>query len=85
MFQYNPKTCKMLYKLCPIGTIVRRDDGICDVTDVRGEEKTYPSFDEALCHFTRFISWDNYTRHTPPPPSRTIRKNTEVCQRFARV
>jgi hypothetical protein len=83
MFEYHPKTELMLYKKCPIGTITRRDDRSCDVTDVRGKVETYASFDEALEHFTRFESWGNYTYHTPPPPSRTIRKNTELRARFA--
>ena len=83
MFEYHPKSERMLYKKCPIGTITRHDDRSCDVTDVRGKVKTYASFDDALHHFTRFESWGNYTRHTPLPPSRTVRKNTELRSRFA--
>ena len=83
MFEYHPKSERMLYKKCPIGTIARHDDRTCDVTDVRGKVKTYASFDDALQHFTRFMSWDNYIKHTPLPPSRLIRKNTELRARFA--
>ncbi|MEK9697047.1 MAG: hypothetical protein VW270_14895, partial [Candidatus Poseidoniales archaeon] len=80
---YNPKTQRMTYKKCPIGTIESQPDGTCRVTDVRGRDIVYPSRDDAHNHFTRFMSWDNYVRHTPIPPSRLIRKNTELRQRFA--
>lgn len=80
---YNPKTQRMTYKKCPIGTLEPQPDGTYRVTDVRGRDVVYPSRDDAHNHFTRFMSWDNYIKHTPLPPSRLIRKNAELRQRFA--
>ena len=82
---------RMIYKNRRIGTITAvaasppTPEDSYVVSDIRGKNAVYKTKDDALYHFTRFLSWDNYAKKEQYTPSRTVRKDVEIRQRFAQT
>ena len=76
---------RMIYKNRRIGMITASPDNSYVVSDIRGKNAVYKTKDDALYHFTRFLSWDNYAKKEQYTPSRTVRKDVEIRQRFAQT
>ena len=76
---------RMIYKNRRIGMITASPDDSYVVSDIRGKNEVYKTKDDALYHFTRFLSWDNYAKKEQYTPSRTVHKNREIRQRFAQT
>jgi len=76
---------RMIYKNRRIGMITASPDNSYVVSDIRGKNAVYKTKDDALYHFTRFLSWDNYAKKEQHTPSRTVHKNREIRQRFAQT
>ena len=76
---------RMIYKNRRIGMIPASPDNSYVVSDIRGKNAVYKTKDDALYHFTRFLSWGNYAKKEQHTPSRTVHKNREIRQRFAQT